>query len=333
MTIPKVLITRKVELRGLEKIFESCQIDQWESDFPISKEELLKHVRDKDGLLVMLTDRIDKEVMDAAGVGLKVISTFSVGVDHIDLTVATQRGIAVGHTPGVLTEAVADFTFALLLAAARRVVEGDAYVRSGDWQTWGPVLLMGKQVFGATLGIVGFGRIGQAVARRAKGFGMRVLFYDRQVDAKNIPTGIKAEKVDLDKLLGEADFVSVHVPLSNETRHMFNNELFRKMKTGAILVNTSRGPVVDQAALFEALSSGKIASAGLDVFEPEPLPIDSPLLKLKNIILAPHIASASRETREAMLLLAAENLLAGLNGKRLPCCANPEVYGKSKGFG
>ena len=187
-------------------------------------------------------------------------------------------------------------------------------------------LLLGNEVHGATLGIVGFGRIGQAVARRAAGFGMRNLYYDPQTDLKNIPEEIKAESAGLDQLLEESDFVSLHVPLSEETRHMFNRNLFSKMKDGAILVNTSRGPVVEQAALYEALSSGKLAAAGLDVFEPEPLPLDSPLLKLKNLVVAPHIASASRQTRELMLAMAAENLLAGMEGKRLPYCANPEVY-------
>jgi len=326
MAKPRVFISQKIFLPGLEKVYQRCQAGVWNANLPPTKEELSAHIKGMEGLLVMLSDKIDAGVMDAAGATLKVISTYSVGVDHIDLVEATRRGIPVGHTPGVLTETVADFTFSLLLAAARRVVEADDHVRSGKWKTWQPTLLLGSEVHGATLGIVGFGRIGQAVARRATGFGMRILYYDPQTGLLNIPEEIKAEPAGLGKLLEESDFVSLHVPLTDETRHMFNRNLFRKMKDGAILVNTSRGPVVDQAALCEALSSGKLAAAGLDVFEPEPLPLDSPLLKLKNLVVAPHIASASRQTRELMLVMTAENLLAGLEGKRLPYCANPEVY-------
>ena len=274
----------------------------------------------------MLTDQIDAALMDAAGKDLKVISTYSVGVDHIDLAAATRRGIAVGHTPGVMTETVADFTFALLLAAARQIVEADTFIRSGQWHRKGTKNLMGVDVHGATLGIVGFGRIGQAVARRAGAFGMKVIFYDHHAEGKSIPEGVSAEVVEMERLLAEADFVSLHVPLTEATRHLFNKEVFEKMKDGAMLINTARGGVVDQTALCEALESGKLAGAGLDVYEAEPLPVDSPLMKLMNVVLAPHIGSASRQTRERMLALAAENLLAGLEGKQLPQCANPEVY-------
>jgi glyoxylate reductase len=330
MTTPlKVFITRRITLPGLEMVMENCHADIWEGDFPPSREELLVRVKGMDGLLVMLSERIDAEVMDAAGPNLKVVSTNSVGVDNIDLAEATRRGIPVGHTPGVLTDATADFAFTLLLTAARRVVEADAYVRSGQWQTWDPTNLLGVEVHGATLGIIGFGRIGQAVARRAAGFGMRILYHDRQMEAKSISADIHAQSVDLNTLLDQSDFISLHVPLTEETRHMFNAGLFAKMKTGAILINTSRGPVVDQAALYDALSSGKLAAAGIDVFEPEPLPLNSPLLKLKNLVVAPHIASAARQTRECMLAMAGENLLAGLKGQKLPHCANPEVYQKS----
>lgn len=326
MTISTVFISRKIALPGLEEVFQRCQAEVWEEGRPIKREELLERVRGKDGLLVMLSDQVDAALMQAAGEGLRVISTYSVGVDHIDLTEATRRGIAVGHTPGVMTETVADFTFALLLATARQIVEADTFTRSGQWHKKGTKNLMGVDVHDATLGIVGFGRIGQAVARRANAFGMKVLFYDHHAEGKDISEGVSAEAVDMDRLLSEADFVSLHVPLTEGTRHLFNKEIFGKMKDGAMLINTARGGVVDQRALCEALESGKLAGAGLDVYETEPLPSDSPLMKLNNVVLAPHIGSASRQTRERMLALAAENLLAGLEGKRLPHCANPEVY-------
>ncbi len=326
MKNPLVFISRKIALPGLEEVFQHCQAEVWEEGRPIMREELLDRVPGKEGLLVMLTDQIDADLMDAAGGELKVISTYSVGVDHIDLAAATQRGIAVGHTPGVMTETVADFTFALLLAAARQIVEADDFTRSGQWHRKGTKNLMGVDVHGATLGIVGFGRIGQAVARRANAFGMKVLFYDHHAEGKANPDGISAEAVEMDRLLAEADFVSLHVPLTETTRQLFNKKVFEKMKDGAMLINTARGGVVDQAALCEALESGKLAGAGLDVYETEPLPADSPLVALPNVVLAPHIGSASRQTRERMLSLAAENLLAGLEGKRLPHCANPEVY-------
>jgi glyoxylate reductase len=247
-------------------------------------------------------------------------------VDNIDLVEATRRGIPVGHTPDVLTDATADFAFALLMAAARRVVEADRYVRAGHWKTWGPSTLLGAEVHGATLGIIGFGRIGQAVARRASGFGMRVLYFDHQADPGTIPEGLHAQSVDLDTLLRESDFVSLHVPLTDQTRKMFNAQLFAKMKPSAILINTARGPIVDQSALYDALSSGRLAAAGIDVCDPEPLPMDSPLMKLENLVIAPHIASAGKKTRERMAVMAAENLLAGLRGEKLPHCANPQVY-------
>lgn len=321
-----VFISRKIALPGLEEVYHRCQAEVWEEKQPITRMELLGRVRGKNGLLVMLSDKVDAALMDAAGKDLKVISTYSVGVDHIDLAEATQRGIAVGHTPGVMTETVADFTFALLLAAARQIAEADTFTRSGEWHRKGTKNLMGVDVHGTTLGIVGFGRIGQAVARRAGAFGMKVLFYDHHAEGKTIPQGVSAEAVDMDRLLTEADFVSLHVPLTETTRHLFNKEAFEKMKDGAMLINTARGGVVEQAALCEALESGKLAGAGLDVYEAEPLPADSPLMALTNVVLSPHIGSASRQTRERMLTLAAENLLAGLEGKQLPHCANPEVY-------
>ena len=289
---------------------------------PPSREELLQHVRGVDGLLCLLTERIDAELMDAAGPQLKVISSMSVGVDHVDVAAATARGIPIGNTPGVLTDATADMAFALLFAAARRVVEGEKYVRSGSWKTWNPKLLLGADFAGATLGIVGFGRIGQAVAKRAQGFDMRVIYYDPTAEE-----AFGASSVDLDTLLREADFVSIHVPLTEKTRRMVNADFLAKMKPNSILVNTSRGGVVDQAALYDALKARKIFAAALDVTDPEPLPTDNPLLELENCLIVPHLGSASQHTRDMMSLLAAENLIAGLKGKRLPNCVNPEIYG------
>jgi glyoxylate reductase len=245
----------------------------------------------------------------------------AVGVDNVDVVAATARSLPVGNTPGVLTDATADQTFALLLAAARRVVEGEKYVRSGKWVTWGPQLLLGADFVGATLGIVGFGRIGQAVAKRAQGFDLRVIYHDPAAQP-----AFGASPVDLDTLLHEADFVSVHVPLTSATRHLVNPVFLAKMKPNAILVNTSRGGVVDQSALYEALKSNQIFAAALDVTDPEPLPSTHPLLELENCLIVPHLGSASKHTRDMMSFLAAQNLIAGLKGERLPNCVNPEVY-------
>jgi glyoxylate reductase len=288
---------------------------------PPTRDALLQRVRGVDGLLCLLTERIDAELMDAAGPQLKVISSMSVGVDHVDVAAATSRGIPIGNTPGVLTDATADMTFALMLAAARRVVEGEKYVRAGKWKTWHPQLLLGADFVGATMGIVGFGRIGQAVAKRAQGFDMRVIFHDPTAG-----TAYGAQSVDLDRLLRESDFVSIHVPLMQTTKHLVNAEFLAKMKPNAILVNTSRGGVVDQVALYDALKAQQIFAAALDVTDPEPLPMDSPLLELDNCLIVPHLGSASRHTRDMMAYLAAENLVAGLKGERLPNCVNPEVY-------
>ncbi len=271
----------------------------------------------------MLTDRIDGEVMDAADQQLRVISNFAVGVDNVDVAEATRRKIPVGHTPGILTEATADLAWTLLMAAARRITEGDRYVRAGKWRTWEPQLLLGAAVHGATLGIVGFGRIGRAVARRAKGFDMRVLYSSRSEMADSEG----ATRVELPELLRESDFVSIHVPLNAETHHLFGAAAFGQMKRGAILVNTARGPVVDPVALYDALASGHLGGTALDVTEPEPLPADHPLLRLANCIVVPHLGSATSATRDRMARMAAENLLAGVSGQRLPYCVNPEVYG------
>jgi glyoxylate reductase len=324
MSKPRVFITRIILENGLELVRSFCEAEVWPDELPPSRQEILKAVRGVEGLLCLLTDRIDAEIMDGAGRGLKIISNHAVGVDNVDVAAATARGIPVGNTPGILTDATADMTFALLLAAARRVVEGDRLVKAGGWKTWGPGFMLGADLAGKTLGIVGFGRIGRAVARRASGFGMHILFSD---PSQILPEpGISARQVDLDTLLKESDFVSLHTPLTDETRGLINADTLRRMKPTAVLINTSRGPVVDQEALYDALSSKRIFAAALDVTVPEPLPPNHPLLSLENCIIEPHIASASWQTRARMSLMAAENLIAGLKGDRLPNCVNPEVY-------
>ena len=324
MTRLRVFVTRKIPEKGQSMVTDFCDAEIWLDEMPPSREVLLEKMRGLDGLLCLLTDRVDGEVMDAAGLGLKVISNHAVGVDNIDLLAATRRGIPVGNTPGILTDATADFAFALLLAAARRVVEGERYVRTGRWKTWGPSLLLGTDVFGATLGIIGYGRIGRALARRASGFDMRILYYDPSLGSLDpLPPGTP---VTFETLLGEADFVSLHTPLTPETYHLIDDHALALIKPSAVLINTARGPVVDPQALYRALKKKQIFAAALDVTDPEPIPLDSPLLKLDNLIVVPHIASASRTTREKMATMAAENLIAGLKGERLPHCVNPQVY-------
>lgn len=331
MSRPKVFVTRRIPQKGLDMIRAVADVEVWPEELPPPYEILLEKVRGIDGLLCLLTDRIDARLMDAAGPSLKVISQYAVGFDNIDVEAATQRGIPIGHTPGVLTDATADFTWALILAAARRVVEGYKYVQAGRWKTWGPTLLLGPNVSGATLGIVGFGRIGQAVARRARGFDMRILAYDPS-ESTEVAQNLGAELVDsLDTLLREADIVTLHTPLTKETYHLIGERELRLMKPTAVLVNTARGPVVDPQALYRALRDGEIGFAALDVTEPEPIPADSPLLSLENIIITPHIASASVQARTAMAEMAARNLIAGLRGERLPHCVNPEVYDVREG--
>lgn len=326
MSKPKIFVTRTILEKGYALIRDRFEIDLWPAELPPSRRDLLERVRGVDGLLCLLTDRIDGEVMDAAGPQLKVISNHAVGFDNIDVPAASARRIPVGNTPGILTDATADFAFTLLLSAARRVVEGARYVRQGLWKTWSPGLLLGADISGATLGIIGYGRIGQAVAHRAQGFDMRILYYDPYPPQnKDLP----GQAVDLDTLLSQSDFISIHTPLNDETRGLIDAKAFGRMKSGAVLVNTARGPVVDPQALYDALKEQRIFAAALDVTDPEPLPIDSPLLELDNLVVVPHIASASRSTRQKMSVMAAENLIAGLSGERLPNCVNPEVYSKA----
>ncbi|HEX7195631.1 MAG TPA: D-glycerate dehydrogenase [Candidatus Limnocylindria bacterium] len=326
MTRPRVFVTRVLPDAGLDRVREACEVDLWEDELPPPREELLRRVAAKDGLLSLLTDRVDDELLDAAGPQLKVVSNFAVGFDNIDVPALTKRRIPGGNTPGVLTETTADLAFALLMAAARRIPESVDYVREGRWKTWGPMLLMGVDIHGATLGIVGFGRIGREMARRGRGFGMEILYHDVHPASAEDEADFGARRVEMDELLAASDFISLHVNLTDETHHLIDAEALRAMKPTAVLVNTSRGPVVDPVALEAALRANEIFAAGLDVTEPEPLPADHPLVGLSNCVVVPHIASASRVTRDRMAEMAAANLLAGLRGERLPNPINPEVY-------
>ena len=330
MSQPTVFVTRKIAASALRRLEEQAAVEVWEEETPPPYDLLLQKAAQVDGLLTLLTDRIDAALIEQAGPQLKVISQMAVGFDNIDAKAAGRKGIPIGNTPGVLTETTADFTWALLMAAARRVVEADKEVRAGTWRPWGPDVLTGYDISGATIGIIGFGRIGQAVARRAKGFGMRILYNDPNC-GEAAGAELEAECVSLDDLLGRSDFVTLHVYYSKETHHLISREQLRKMKPEAVLINTARGPVVDNEALNWALRSGEIALAALDVTEPEPIPNDSPLLELENVIITPHIASASKATRERMANIAVDNLLAGLRGEKLPHCANPEVYDRPQG--
>ena len=323
---PKVFVARIIPEEGLAPVREATDAEIWEDELPPPRATLLEKVRGCDALLTLLTDRVDDELLDAAGPGLKVVSNYAVGFDNIDVAAVTRRGIPAGNTPGVLTETTADLAFALLMAAARRIPEGVKYVEAGRWKTWGPLLLLGPDVHGATIGIVGFGRIGQAMARRARGFGMTVLYQDIQRADPAVEEELGATFLPLEEMLPRADFVSLHTNLTPDTRGMINAEKLSWMKPNAVLVNTSRGPVIDHAALAEALRSGTIFAAALDVTDPEPIPIDDPLVGLDNCLIVPHIASASHATRAKMAEMAAANLLAGLRGERLPTPINPEVY-------
>lgn len=306
-----VFVTRKIPESGLRLLEKEVNLELNPHDRALNRNELLGSIKGRDGILTQLNDKIDAEAMDAAGKNLKVISNFAVGFDNIDLPEATKRGIVVTNTPGVLTEGVADFTWALLMSTARRIVEADALVRQGKFVGWDPLLLLGGDIFGKTLGIVGFGRIGQAFARRAAGFKMRILVYH---PSKRIGvSGINVEFVTLEALLKESDFVSLHVPLKPETRHLIGAKEFGLMKSTAYLINTARGPVIDESALAKALKEKRIAGAGLDVYENEP-EVHPDLLKFSNVVLAPHISSASYETRSNISTLAAKNLLAVLKG-------------------
>jgi glyoxylate reductase len=310
----RLFVTRRLPGSAVDRLAAEHDVEVWPEQMPPGKPELLARAPALDGLLSLLTDPVDTEVIAAAR-RLRAISNYAVGVDNVDLDAATARGIPVGNTPGVLTDTTADLAVALMLGISRRLAEGDAYVRRGEWRTWETGLLLGHDLYGATAGIVGFGRIGQAVARRLEGFGCEVLHTSR---SGGIP---------LEELLERSDFVTLHSPLTPETRGLIGDEALARMKPTAYLVNTARGPIVDSEALARALHEGRIAGAALDVTDPEPLPGDHPLLEAPNLLVLPHLGSATHATRERMAAMAVDNLLAGLARERMPHCANPEVYG------
>lgn len=321
--LPPVLVTRRIPESVLRYLEEHCAVDVWEGPGAIPRDALLGRVAEMHGILALLTERIDNVLLDAAP-HLRIVANFAVGLDNVDVPACSRRGVLVTNTPDVLTESTADMAWALMLAAARRVVEGDRFLRSRTAWIWGPEMMLGVDVYGKTLGVVGFGRIGQAVARRARGFGMRVVYHSRSRVAVGVEQELGAEYRDFDDLLSEADFVSVNTPLTAETHHLFGATQFARMKRTAILVNTARGSVLDEAALAGALRGRVILAAGLDVFEREP-EVFSELLDLENVVLVPHLGSATVETREAMGMLAARNLVAALEGGRPPTLVNPEA--------
>ena len=325
MSRAKVWVGRPLPQAALDRLANQVDLSVFPGELPPPRTQILEAVPGCAALLPLLSDRIDGEVMDAAGDSLRVIANYAVGYDNIDVPAATERGIWVTNTPDVLTETTADLAWALLMAAARRIGEGERYARSGQWKTWGPLLLLGYDVYGKTLGIIGCGRIGQAVARRAAGFGMNLLYHNRSRNP-DLEMELPISYAGLDELLETSDFVSVHCPLNDRTRHLIDVAALKRMKPTAILINTARGPVVDQAALVDALRSGTIAGAGLDVTDPEPPDPEDPLLKLDNAVVIPHLGSASHETRTAMAMLAINNLLAVLRGERPPTPVNdPEA--------
>ena len=319
-----VLVTRRLPPPVMERIRERCDPDVWEAESAIPRDELLGRVKGKVGAITLLTDKVDGELLDA-GPGLIIVANYAVGFDNIDVEECTRRGVMASNTPEVLTETTADLAWVLLMAAARRIAEGDRFLRSRTPWIWGPEMMLGQDVHHKVLGVVGFGRIGQAMARRAAGFGMRVLYYDVVRPPQEVERESSAEYREFDELLGESDFITVHVALTPETRHLFGPEQFRKMKPTAVLVNSSRGPVIDEAALARALRHGEIFGAGLDVFEKEP-EVHPDLLELDNATIVPHLGSATVDTRTAMGMLAVDNLFAALEGRRPPTLVNPEVW-------
>lgn len=322
---PRVLITRQVPDAALAVVRDRCELQYDPSDRQLAPAELVQAVADKDGLLCVVTDRVDDAVL-ASSPALKVVSTVAVGYDNIDVAAATARGVAVANTPGVLTESSADLAWGLLFSIARRITEGDRYIRAGKWRDWKLMLMAGHDVYGQTLGIVGMGRIGQAVARRARGCNMRILYHNRQRVDASIEAELGTTRVTLMELLEQADFVSLHVPLAPETTRMIGEAELRRMKPTAYLINTARGAVLDEQAVIRALQEGWIAGAALDVFEQEP-EVPLALRELENVVLVPHIGSASVATRTRMAVMAAENLTAVLRGERSPNVVNPEVWG------
>lgn len=321
----RVLVTRRFDPDGLGPLWDSCEVTYHDQDTPLPYVHLVDGVAKADALVCTVTDRVNDQVLASAG-RLRVISTVSVGYDHIDLEGATRRRILVTNTPDVLTETTADLTWALILATARRIAEGDQRVRQGLFREWSFLGFLGTDVYGKVLGIIGMGRIGMAVAKRAAGFDMRILYSDRSRLPEEMEKALKATFVDREALLTASDFITLHVPLTDETHHMISEREFRVMKPTAILVNASRGPVVDEEALCRALEAGRIAGAGLDVYEREP-EVAQALLKLPQVVLTPHVGSATVETRRKMTQRAVLNCLEALEGRRPPDLLNPEVLG------
>jgi glyoxylate reductase len=329
MPKPKVFVTREMPERGLRIIEERFDAEVWRDYAPPSKKTIIQKAVNVDALATLLSDKIDAEVYDAAP-KLKIVAQMAVGFDNIDIAEATKRGICVTNTPGVLTETTADFAWALLMAVARRIAEANQYVRSGQWKvSWHPMMMQGRDIYGATLGIVGLGRIGCAIAKRAQGFDMKVLYYD-VIRRPNFENEYNIKFTEIDQLFKEADFVTINAPLTKETHHLVNEKKLKSMKKTAYLINNARGPIVDEEALYKALKEGWIAGAGLDVFEQEPTPKENPLLQLSNVVVAPHISSASFETRSRMAEMVAENLVALFEGKMPPNLVNSEVMKAKK---
>jgi len=319
-----VYVTRVIPQPGIDLLRAHADVEVNESDEPLSPEELRHRARSHDALVTLLTDKIDSAVLQRGEGSLKIVANVAVGYDNIDVPAATASGIMVSNTPGVLTETTADFAWALLMSVTRRIPEAQSFLRAGQFQGWGIMMMLGEDIHGKTLGIAGFGRIGQAVAQRATGFGMKILYYDPVVQADDAAQRLNASSVDLNTLLRESDFVSVHTPLTPETRHMIGKEQLDLMKDTAYLINTSRGPVIDEAALANALKANRIRGAALDVFENEP-EVHPELLRLDNAVITPHIASASVATRSRMATVAAGNVIAALDGQRPPALVNEEL--------
>jgi len=318
MKKPKLFITNYIPEPAIKRLEEVFEVEIFPENPANTQEELKKKVKEIDALICLLTDNIDREIIEAAP-NLKCISVYAVGYNNVDVESATEHNIVVCNTPGVLTETTADLAWALILSCARRIVEADRFVREGKFRGWEPMLMLGNDIFGKTLGIIGMGRIGRAVAHRALGFDMKVIYYDSQVDPESVPTDYIA--VDLTTLFHNSDFISIHTPLTPETRHLIGEKEFNLMKSTAILINTARGPIIDEQALISALKENKIAGAGLDVYENEPI-IPEELISLSNVVLLPHIGSASYETRTKMALLAAENAIAVIEGNNPPARVN-----------
>ncbi|MBZ4687303.1 MAG: glyoxylate reductase [Clostridia bacterium] len=324
MSRAKVFVTREIPAAGLDMLKERYDVEVNPYDRPLTKEEIIAGVKGKDALLPLLTDIIDAEVMDA-NPNLKIIADYAVGYNNIDIEEATKRGIPVSNTPGVLTETTADLAWLLMMAVARRLGECERYLRTKEFKGWGPMFLLGTDVYGKTLGIIGMGRIGKAMAKRAKGFDMRVIYYNSSgAISEEEEKRLEAMYYPLEDLLKEADFVSLHVPLTKGTRHLIGEKELELMKETAYIINTARGPVIDEKALIAALKEKKIAGAGLDVFENEPL-VPKELLQMENVVLAPHVGSATLETRSRMAVMAAQNIIAALNGEEIPNLVNKEV--------